>query len=183
MDRAVEVAERYPVPPVAPVREVTPLIARALALVAPESREAGLLLSRYGNALGVHAIDFEAARDAFDRALTIAQREGDTGLEVRTLVDAARVDGFHLRWHESLKKSLRAIELLDRIDDPGSEVPARFWATSASLVLGDLQGAKAHASAALAPAERLRHRFWLSVAFWSIGPVARMEGDWETPFL
>ena len=71
-----------------------------------------------------------AAQQAFDRALAIARREGDTALEVRKLVDASRVDGFHLRWQESLEKSLAAIELLNQIDDPGSEVPARFWAAS-----------------------------------------------------
>ena len=90
-----------------------------------------------------------------------------------------RVDGMHLHWQESLQKSLRAIELLGRVDDPGFEVPARYWAATALLILGDLRRAKAVASAALAPAERLRHRFWLTVAYWSIGPVARTEGDWE----
>ncbi len=90
-------------------------------------------MSRYGNAMGVLEGDYGAAVKALDQALAIARREGDATLEVRTLVDASRVDGFHLRWQDSLEKSLAAIELLNQVDDPGSEVPARFWATEAPL--------------------------------------------------
>ncbi|MFQ6027970.1 MAG: hypothetical protein ACE5Q6_10800, partial [Dehalococcoidia bacterium] len=155
------------------------VIARALELVPADSHQAGRLLSRYGTALGARAENYEAARKAFEDALAIAQREGDTRLEVRTLVDACRLDGFNLHLQESLAKSLRALELLDRVEDPGSEVPAHHWAVMALLILGDLEGAKVHAQAMLDPAERSRQRPLQQVALQTNAPVALMEGDWE----
>ena len=70
-------------------------------------------------------------------------------------------------------------ELLNRVDAPATEVPARNWAMNALMVLGDLEGAKTQATAALAPAERLRHRTLVSVALWANAPVAYIEGDWK----
>ncbi|MFQ6026171.1 MAG: AAA family ATPase [Dehalococcoidia bacterium] len=151
------------------------VIARALDLVPSDTHQAGRLLSRYGVALGGSPTNYPAARKAFEDALAIAQREADTRLEVRTLVDACRLEGLNLNF----AKSLRALELLEEVDDPGTEVPAHHWAAMAMLILGDLQGAKAHAQATLAPAERARYRALQIIALATNAPIAIMEGNWE----
>ncbi|MCI0786968.1 MAG: AAA family ATPase, partial [Chloroflexi bacterium] len=61
---------------------VAQLIARALTLVPADSHEAGRLLSRYGEVLGVAECDYEGAEKALERAIAIARREGNLPLEV-----------------------------------------------------------------------------------------------------
>jgi len=108
--------------------EMGELIGRALAMVAPDSHEAGRLLSRYGGVLGRTEGHYDGAQEGLSRALTIARREGDETLEMRTLAGAADLAYMHLRHEESLEWSLSAIELAKRIDDPRAEVTARFFA-------------------------------------------------------
>ncbi|MFB3120316.1 MAG: AAA family ATPase, partial [Stenotrophomonas maltophilia] len=78
------------------------LMARALTLVPADSHEAGRLLSRYGGILGAAESDYEGAQQALGRAISIARREGDVVLEVKTLTYAAIVSGRHLHWQESI---------------------------------------------------------------------------------
>ena len=61
---------------------LTQIISRALGLVPPGSQEAGRLLARHGTLLGMEEGDYDAAQDAFTRALAIAQSHGDVALEV-----------------------------------------------------------------------------------------------------
>ena len=82
---AVAAAE-FPIAPTAyRMSGVTDLMVRALALVPPDSHEAGRLLSRYGGILGAAESDYEGAQQAIGRAIAIARREGDLPLEVQTL--------------------------------------------------------------------------------------------------
>ena len=62
---------------------LTQIISRALELVPPDSHEAGRLLARHGSLLGQEEGDYDAAQEAFTRALAIAQSQGDVALEVR----------------------------------------------------------------------------------------------------
>ena len=114
-------------------------------MVAPESHEAGRLLSRYGGTLGRTGGGYDGAQRAFSQALTIAQREGDETLEMRTLAEGASLAYTHLRHEESLQKSLSTIELAQRIDDPRAEVTARFYAVGAHYTRGNLEEAGRHA--------------------------------------
>jgi tetratricopeptide (TPR) repeat protein len=158
---------------------VAQVINRALKLVPTDSPEAGRLLSRYGRVLGMQEGDYEGAQEAFGRTLTIAKREGDVVLEMRTLASALYVDYFHRRFQESVEKGLRAINLAHRADDLQAEVEARFWVGVALMIMGDLQGAGEHAAATLEPAEKLRHRFWLGGAIYLNECVRRLKGDWR----
>ena len=87
------------------------LIARALTLVAriPPRRD-GCSPSTAGTR-GIVEADYEEAQRAFQRALSIAQRQDDAALERRTLANAAWVDVWHFRSQDCLEKGLRAIEL------------------------------------------------------------------------
>ena len=160
--------------------ELTGLIVKALELVRPDSPEAGRLLSLHGGILGLHRNDYGKAQEAFDRALFIARREGDIALEMRTLVDSASVDIYHLRWRETITKGLMAIEMAQTANDPRAEVAARYFITMALSSVGELEEMRRHAEAMLAPAERLRDNFWLTSALWRNEIAYRLAGDWET---
>jgi len=67
------------------------------------------------------------AQQAFNRALDIARREGDEALEMRILASATVADVQYLPLQGGLVKSHRAIELAGLIDDPHTEVDARFF--------------------------------------------------------
>ena len=87
------------------------LVDQALVLVPPDSHEAGRLLSLYCSDLGIDAGDYDGAQEVLHRALAIAGHEQDELLEMQTLARAAAVDGYHLRFTESLEKNHRAIKL------------------------------------------------------------------------
>jgi tetratricopeptide (TPR) repeat protein len=178
--RAVAVAE-YPLPVgVGHRAEVSQLIERALALVPPDSHEAGRLLSNYGRVLGAEEGDYDRAQQAFGRAVAIAQQQGDASLEMRTLGHGARIDAYNHQWEASLEKSLRAVELAERIDNIRAEVESRYRAASALHVMGDLQTAARHAARSLDLAERLRDHYWLATALWCNENACRIRGDWQS---
>ena len=178
VERTVEVAE-YPYPPSFGLSHgVTRLIARALELVPAESNQAGRLLSRYGYLLGLEEGDYVGAQDAFAGALSIAERENDTILEMGTLANAAQVDRQHHDRPEALRKSLRAIELARQHNDLFVEVAARHEAAIVLRETGELEQARRHALVELEGAERLRDRFWLSSALNQNAMLCFLMGDW-----
>ena len=180
MERVVAVA-KYPFYPlIGQASGNAQLLRRALALVEPESHQAGRLLSRYGRVMGIEAGDYRVAAEAFAQALSIARRECDEELEMRTLAEAANVDMLHWRYGESLEKNVRAIELAGRIDAPYAEALARYNMVLLLLAQGDLAGMRSQASALFTIAERLRDRFWLTMALRSNEDVAQLTGDWGT---
>lgn len=146
------------------------LVARALALVPPDSHAAGRLLFRYGHILGTEEGDVSGAREAVERALAIAQQERDPALEMRIMADGARLDRIGLRIEESLTKSQRAIELAVRLQDLRTEVAARWEAAVAFQNIGDVEGNEKHATLMLDAAERLRDRTWLTPALMTTRP-------------
>jgi tetratricopeptide (TPR) repeat protein len=176
---AVAVAE-YPIHPVIGRRiGVADLVARALALVPPESHEAGRLLPRYGLAQALELLDYAAAQETLARALAIAQREADAALEMRTLAYGSDVDCFHLRFQESVEKGLRAIEIAQRVDDLPALVTSRFYVARALDFIGDLEQSRLHTTAMLTAAEKLRDNSWLAWAYWMNGTLYRLEGNWQ----
>ena len=87
------------------------MVARALELIPADSREAGWLWCQYGQVVTIDTGAYEATQEAFNLALTIAHRESDTALELRTLANAARIDGWHLRFRGARARSLRGVEI------------------------------------------------------------------------
>jgi predicted ATPase len=181
VERAVAVAECLFYPPLGQHLTVSQLIRRALELAPPDFHQAGRLLSRYGMVMGLaEGGDYPGAQKALEQALAIAGQWGDSALEMQTLACAARVDRFHLRFHDCLEKSRRAIELARRVDAPYTEVEAHRLAVNTMTYLGDLEGARSHASAMLELAERLGDHYWLVTALTANERQARLTGNLET---
>jgi DNA-binding CsgD family transcriptional regulator len=158
----------------------TRLIEFALSQVSADSLAAGRLLSRYAWVLATEEGDYQRAQQCFERALTIARREGDASLEVKTLAQAANVDMLYTAFQDSLAKSHRALELAENIDEPDSEAIARYSQFLAYLALGNLEGMNFQAPTLLALAEQLRDRFWLTLALRSYEDCAHLAGEWST---
>ena len=178
---AVATAE-FPIsPPTGLVPGVAQLLDRALTLVPEDSHEAGRLLSRLGGAVGLAGGDYLAAQEALGKAIAIAKREGDTALEVQTLAYAADVSGNHLKWRESVKSGLRAIELGAGYENTYSGVLPRWWTMVSLLHMGDLSGARTHYHLLKELTERRnipRFLAWLSSV--PITFMSCVEGDWAS---
>ena len=177
VEKAVAVAE-YPVLFTSGVPNATRLVEGALTLVAPDSHQAGRLLSRYGLLRNLETGDFEVAQELFSRALNIARLEGDEVLEMRTLANAADAHWHQLRGQEVLENCQRVIELARRANDPYTEMWPRFMAGHELIGRGDLVMANEHAMAMLAQAERLRDTGYLTLACMVNEEVSRHKGDW-----
>ena len=156
------------------------LLERALELVPEDSLQAGRLLSRYGQELGGGSGDYEAAQPAFNQALEIARQEGDEVLEAMILAASARVDFTHARYLEAAEKSRRVIALAPRFNDLSAELDAHRNASMCLRNIGDPEGARVHASAALPLAELLRNRGLLALALALNATLCQIDGDWST---
>jgi DNA-binding CsgD family transcriptional regulator len=175
---AVTVAE-HPLPVHSGYRTgMAGVIAKALELVPPDSHAAGRLLANYVRVLVVEEGEFEAAQDAYNRALQIARRDGDEALELRILASATAGDAQHLRLQGTLVKSLRGIELAHQAEDPRTEVAVRFSAGLSAWWMGDLTGLGQQARETLAPADRLRDRYWLTSVLWINEAASSLQGRW-----
>lgn len=169
----------YPMPILPGHRVAEQLVARALQLAPPDSLEAGRLLSRYILVMGLEEGDYQGAIEAFDRAVTIAQRNGDVVLEMRILAYGSMVDFWHLQWQGTVAKGLRVVELARQAEDQLSEVSARFWAGVALLGIGDSERAQPHAAEMLSAAVRLRDRYQQATAHWFNEMASIYKGDWQ----
>ena len=174
---AVAVAE-FP-STVARARERIGVYTRELNLVSPDSHQASRIQSNYGYALGVGSTDYQAAKQAFQRSISIARREKDILLEMRTLANAANAEGRNNRWQESLDSSLQAIILSESVDDLRSELLARIWAGYSLVQLGEPAEAHPHSKAMLTAAEKLRAGFWIVRAHGLEAMLLSLRGEWD----
>ena len=145
-----------------------------------DSLDAGRLLSQYGYSLWNEETDYDGAHQAFDRAIAIAQRLGDTALEAGALSYSLGVDQNNGRHERVLKIGPRAIELAQRANDLLAELHARQAVAGDMMQTGDSVGARQHATAALEVAESLRHPDALAPLPTMLGGLSRHEGDWQT---
>ena len=157
----------------------TELISRALKLAPDDSSEAAYLLSRYAGVLGLGQGDYEGAQKAVDRALEIARREGDAGLEMATLAIASGVEGYHLRLHRTVDRSLEAVAL-EQVDDLLHQGLARLWGGLAQAAMGKLDEARLSMDACLRSYEKSRDRYRLALGLGIRGWLSMLEGDWES---
>src|SRR5439155_26014498 len=101
------------------------VIAGALALVSPDSPEAGWLLAQHGWFTGFIEGDYDGAQGALQEASSIAERERDGALEQWALALSAFVDAFHLRWESCLAMGSRAIAVRQGSGEQRTEMLAR----------------------------------------------------------
>jgi DNA-binding CsgD family transcriptional regulator len=161
------------------VAGVTDVIRRLLPLVRKGSREAALLLAR-----GAAAAYFETGSDQptqqwFARALAIASSHEDAGLELQVLAQSISVDHFALRWHDTLVKSRRVLELAGRVDELHWQAYASYRAAFALTHAGRIEEANGQVQENLAAAERLRDRGLLADALYVKALLAQLRGQWE----
>ena len=146
VDLAVAAAQFRIALPSTQIQGASELLARALTLVKPDSHEAGRLLSRYGEVLGVAEGDYQGAQESLKRAMAIAKREGDVALELQTLTSAAGVHAYHLQLKESIASGLAAIDLTTGDENIVPTTVSLYWTVTALLQMGDLDAARPHAS-------------------------------------
>ena len=177
--QAVDAAE-FPISnPSNRILGVAELLERAIALVPADSHDAGRLLSRYGGIIEDADGGYERALEALGRAITIARREGDVALEVRTLSSAALVNGLHLQWQESVDNGLKAIELVTCDAYSLPEMLSRYWASISLINMGKHEAARPHALVLRDLAERPgTPRQIASNALTPITYLSCLEGDW-----
>ncbi len=155
------------------------MLQRALELVAPDSNDAAMLLARYGRFVGVAEGDYEAARQALDRALQIVAVDKDSRLELWVLINLTTVWTYHLRVADALSGARRSIELARTLGEPHMESLGLNHAVRAMLCVGDLEGARHNARAQLALCESLGGHSRRDDGLLSCCCVSVLEGDWQ----
>ena len=181
VSRAVAAVAAYPLPLSLGMAQtkMAELTARGLTLVPRGSLEEGRLLISYGWFLGFSDGDYEGAQRSFEGVLSIAERENDTALERKMLANAAWVDAFHLRFHDCMRRGLRAIELAQHAGDLHTEMAGRRAAAWGLAATGEREQARLHTTAALVNAEKLGEHWWLTSTSFSNELLCLYEGDWQ----
>ena len=177
--RAIEVAE-YPVDhTTGAAGDLAGFISKALELVGPDSLQEGRLLSAYALALYKQTGDYEAAQNAFDRALGIARREDDLALEMHVWAGKGEAAWWHLSLPETIQYARQAVELSGQVADPAVEAKAQNYLNRAMIATGDIPAALINLPAQLATAERVRAQSWLFDALARNAEILYLTGDWE----
>ncbi len=156
------------------------LLARGLNFVQPDSLEAGRLLYRYGLVLAMEEGDYQGARNAFSKALAIAQREGDTTVEMATLVSAAQAELYDRQFQEAREWAMKAIKLAQQTDAPRVEIVARYYIGLSTSFVGDLEEMGRQAAALIPLADKVRDRLWLASTFALNQSFSQSQGNWQT---
>jgi DNA-binding CsgD family transcriptional regulator/tetratricopeptide (TPR) repeat protein len=178
VERAVAVAQ-YPLFCAAGIPDLQRMVTQALTLAPPDSVAAGLLQARQGLLINLETGEYDRAQEALGHALAIAQAQGDRGLEIQALTNAADVDWYHLRWSEVISRSTQVIALARHSGDRSAEVWPHFLAAGACWSSGMLERASYHAQTMLELAEQLRIRgFLINALVWN-AIIAITRGDWE----
>jgi tetratricopeptide (TPR) repeat protein len=153
------------------------LLERALELVPESTPEAGRLYANFESLLSMERGDYSGAQDYFQRALEIGQKVGDPAVEMWSLIQASRIDCWHLHFQQSLERGLKAAEIAENISDLKGAVAGRYWASLAARANGDAESLRLLASGILEPAQQLRDRYWLSSAYQVNFSPPIFEGD------
>ena len=146
-----------------------------LDLVPQDSYDAGKLFAR---AVMPLRNQYEQAQNAIEQAITIARRENDIDLEMKTLVSAACIDFSYRKYPESLERNYRALELSKTVIQPVAESHCRYDLMHVKYGLGDLEEAEIHAEAMVEVARRSGHRRWQASALEISENISSAKGDW-----
>lgn len=123
--------------------------------------------------------DFDSARDALERGLTIARREHDIVLETRIVTYSSEIHMYNLEYRQALEEGLKAIELARRSDDRLREAYARHTVAHALCLLGEVEDALRQAESALELAENLGNQTVLVSVLWVTSLAHSLKGQWQ----
>ena len=156
------------------------LCERALRLVEPHTKAEAEVLAKLGiTGFWVDA-DEPKAKCRLERALEIARREGDRGLEGRVLAYWAAFELQCLRCREAIDKARSARRLAQATKDPRAELISLFFeAGSVRAVGGELREERRLVAEQARVAERLRDRGWLSTVRLNSERLALLSADWQ----
>ncbi len=161
-------------------RYMTDQLARALEVAAPGSREAGLLLSRYGVSLVGTSDGLSKAIEAVGQALSIGRRLGDAEVEAWALTRSAAVDSGELQWQSAFDSALKAIDAARRAGSVSAEAFAIYVAARAAFDLGLTAQAMDLERSACDLAAKTRNRLRLHQLADVSATLALLLGRWET---
>ena len=168
-----------------PIREsegitnVWRLLEGAVNFVGSDNPEAGHILVRLGMAVGVEKGDLEQARDAFDKALTIARKTNDISLEAEALASSADVFVRFNLHEEGLSCGLKAVELATQENAPFVEGVARRAILMVAFYRGDVELYQQHIDPLLSTAEKIRNRFLIDMGYYFKTCSLDLLGEWE----
>lgn len=160
--------------------DFTSIYDRALELVPPDSANFAKLLALKAWALIVISDRSEEAEHAFEKALDIAARLGDSDLDDFILNRTFRVRKRNEAMGDWVERVERAIELAERNGDFLNAYDACYIAAGGYKTLGKPNRAREMARRSVRGAERLRSVNALSNALDCVMTVAYSIGDWAT---
>ena len=160
---AVKVAT-YPVSIIGASSGTALLYRRALALVPPDSADAGWLNTRLSISLYTEEDDFGGIRKAAERALGTARQLGDLQMEARAHYGIGFADIIDGDFVAALRDGESVVELAQEIDDPQSAIRGVVVAWPSAIAVGDLSRARQLAEIIGESALRVRDSLWMRVA-------------------
>ena len=177
LDSAIQVA----LSPVGPGHTGVPeLVERSLNMAERSSPDYANLLSHRGLLLADMAGDYEAAQDAFDLALELADQRDDLLSKMWILARSGHVDLYHKRPESCLEKHKVAIDINRQIGDPFVEIYAGECVVSANLCLGDPDAAMSQAIKMGEQSERARYRLGIISSLVSQACITSFLGEWDS---
>ena len=153
------------------------LISEVLELVPSDSYDAGKLFAR---AVMPLRNQYDQAQHAIEQAISIARRENDVELEMKTLVSAACIDFSYRKYPESLERNQRALELSKGANQLVAESHMRYDLMHVNYGLGNLEEAAFHAEAMVEVSKRSGQRRWQASALEISENISSARGDWTT---
>ncbi|MCH7740191.1 MAG: AAA family ATPase [Chloroflexi bacterium] len=154
------------------------LTSKGLALLDPNSLEAGYLHARQGIAFKDELGDFDREIEAYDRAMKIAKQYGDRRLEGRVTIHYGQHYESTGEPEKVIEYCLKADELARETDDPLTEHRAVRFAVRAHSSQWDMASARPLLKRAAEIGERLRRPVFLSQANETAWEFALWAGDW-----
>ena len=154
---------------------------RALSLVEKGSLDEGRLLVPIGTVMGATTgPGFDSGLEALDKALSIAQENGDQLLELQARYATVHIQHEAFRTDRSRSEYLeRALKLTESVDDPLTEAAVRQHMGDDLANAGHPREAFEQYEAGIAAAQRAGYLELISTVCRMAGELASDLGEWE----
>ena len=176
MGEAVRIFEQ-PLIMVEKPANLTRLLEKAIAFLGPASLPAQALGGKYALAVYHDTGDYPRAASIFAQARDSARMAGDVHQEASALTNWGRVEADELHFERALDLQDQAISLAETAEDYWVEAVARAARVVASLGMGRLEDADAHAGRLLRSIDRLQTPVWASATTMMTFALHRQRGE------